>query len=128
MRTFKEMANATEGINEEWTKSDLVALVEGIHESEIGEVTNMIVEFIDSELETDLSEKKMSKEDKKDAKLYAKTSAFKKAKKLKAKCMEKNGDKVRNSNGKLTCGSDGKITKGMSKADKIAMAKARKLH
>jgi len=77
---------------------------------------------------SEVDEKKMTPQDKRDAKMYAKTQTFKKAKRLKAMCMDKHGEQIKKSNGKLTCGSDGKVKKGMDKVTKKAMIKARKKH
>jgi len=133
LKTFKEFAGVEINEAEEsWTKADLIGLIEDLEESDVLELSEIVMAFLEHEDEEvvaegeTLDEKKMKGAEKKKAAKLRKGPAFKKAKKMKAKCMEKMGDKVRDSKGKLTCGSDGKVKKGMSKADKIAMAKARK--
>jgi len=122
MKTFREITLEENS----WSKEDLISLIkeeEFIYE-DIIDITELVLDMIDSNELTNTNEK-MSPKAKKEAAIKRKKPAYKKAVKLKQKCMDKNGDKVKNSNGKLTCGSDGKLKKGMSKADRKSLMKSR---
>lgn len=149
MKSFKEMVAEMEmGMEDEWTREDLKNLIDEVDDEDISEVSDFILSIVAMDDDYDWDEmedcdweeydyddmemtdmemtEKMSAQAKKKAKKLRKKPAFKKAKKLKAMCMSRHGDKVRKSDGKLTCGSDGKLKKGMSKADRRKLKKTRK--
>jgi len=96
----------------------------------IEEIINIYEEYEDSSNDRldDLDEK-MSQKAKLKAKKNRKTFAFKKAKRLKAKCQKKYKDRINKSkdnNIPMVCGVDGKLHKGMKKLDRIKLRKTRK--
>jgi len=139
---FKGTVHEDENTGDEaWTRQDLMELLEELDQGELEEVTGLVLEILDYDSETDSwmdimsitddeldgeMTERMSAQAKKKTKKLRKKPAFKKAKRMKDRCMDHHGDQVKKSKGKLTCGNDGKIKKGMSKAKKREMAKAKK--
>jgi len=126
---FTEMLVSEDTIqeSEKWAKQDLINLIEEqeIDDEEIIEITEAVLEYVESINEIALDEK-MSSQAKIKANKYRMKPSFKKADRLKKQCMEKNKDRIASSDGKLTCNTKGKVVKGMPKAKKKALLKARK--
>jgi len=152
MKSFREHIKLQENeVEEVWTKQDLIDLIneEDLDFEDIQEITELITEIVeygefddmeDADLESldydfdsqwaneneEIVDEKMSPKAKKEAAKKRKKPAFKKAQRLKKKCMDKKGDTVRKSKGKIVCGTDGKTHKGMSRGDKRKLMKSRK--
>ena len=158
MKKFREMIkemDSTIGIDEQWTKEDLIELIKesDLDFDDIMEITDLVIDIIeygdyddmsDEELdnynwdaddynydwdEDDFIDEKMSNKAKKMAARRRRKPAFKKIQRLRAKCMKKHGDVVRrtkDSNNPKVCGSDGKIHIGMGRAERRKLAKTRK--
>ena len=94
----------------------------------IEEIINIYEDYEDDS-ELDHLDEKMSQKAKLKAKKNRKTFAFKKAKRLKAKCQKKYKDRInktKDNNIPMVCGVDGKLHKGMKKLDRIKLRKTRK--
>jgi hypothetical protein len=152
MKNFREIVEEIDAENEDWSREDLKELIDELDEEDISYVTSIIMDILayedgidwddltdtdwsqyDFEEDDDLTEaeleERMTAAAKKKVALKRRKPAFKKAMRLKKKCMSKYGDKVRKSRGKanaLVCGTDGKIKKGMGRADRRKLAKTRK--
>lgn len=152
MKNFRDMVEEIETAEEDWSREDLKELIDELDEEDISYVTSMIMDIIaydddidwddltdtnwaeyDFDEDTDLGEaelaERMTAAAKKKKAIKRRKPAFKKAMRLKKKCMDKYGDKVRKSKGKsnaLVCGTDGKIKRGMGRADRRKLAKVRK--
>jgi len=129
MKTFREQITEMEDGQEEfWAKEDLINLIREtvLDEDDLNEISELVLEIAEYDMddEDDIFEK-MSNDAKRKAKKDRKKPAFKKAMRLKKKCMSINGDRVRKSDGKLTCSTSGKVVKGMSKADRRKLKKTR---
>ena len=159
MKKFREMIkemDSTIGIDEQWTKEDLIELIKesDLDFDDIMEITDLVIDIIeygdyddmsDEELDNydwdaddydydwddddDSIDEKMSNKAKRMAARRRRKPAFKKIQRLRAKCMKKHGDVVRrtkDSNNPKVCGSDGKIHIGMGRAERRKLAKTRK--
>ena len=152
MKSFREILRENNE-TESWTKEDLIALIQenDFDNEDIEEISDLVLdiieygEFDDDDFDADsfdwdnydwddfddgdeLDEKMTAAAKKKSAKLRRKP-AFKKAMRLKKKCMAKHGDIVRKSAKSGTpkvCGQDGKLHKGMSRKERRQLAKSRK--
>lgn len=155
MKRFREMLLENSEIEESWTKEDLIQMIqeEDLDNDDVQEITELVIDIIDygdfdaddfdadsydwdnhqwdewdDESVEDIDEK-MTVKAKKDAAKRRKKPKFKKAKRLKDKCMKKHGAKVRKTKdaaNPMVCGTDGKLKKGMGRADKRKLAKTRK--
>ena len=116
---------------EEFTKEDIIELVDQLDEEDYEEVISCLsdilddYEYDDSEEATDSIDEKMSSQALRAAAKRRKTPAYKKVQRLKSICMKKNGERVRKSKGKLTCSSTGRLEAGMSPADRKQLRIAR---
>ena len=120
---------------EEWAKEDLIALIteNDFDIEDIYEISDLVLDILDYDEESDeyieneeideLSEK-MSVKALQKAKKLRKKPAYKKAQRLRKKCLQKHGDKVKNSI--WTCNVKGKVVKGKSKKEKRLIAKTRR--
>jgi len=145
MKKFREMIIEGVSAEEIWTKEDLIELISELDEDDIAVVSNYVLEILsydydydwDEMEDTDWSqydydeniEEKMSIDSKRAAAKRRRKPTFKKAQRLKKKCMSKYGDKVRktaNSGVPFVCSTDGKLHKGMKKADRRKLLKTRK--
>lgn len=146
MKSFREMIKESDIEIGEWTKEDLIILIqeEDFSPEDISEITELVLDIVefgefenmsDEEAEAyewedeDVIDEKMSNKAKRDAKKKRKKPAFKKAKKLKKKCTDKHAKviaKTKDSGTPKVCGSDGKLKKGMGRSDKRKLMKTRK--
>lgn len=137
--------------NEEWSRTDLKDLIDELDEDDIAYITDIVMDLLSYEDDYDWEDmedtvwadyedlddeetgvtEKMSAEAKRAAKKKRRKPAFKKAMRLKKKCMKKHAKKIKQSKNAgvpYVCGTDGKIHKGMKKADRRKLAKTRKRH
>ncbi len=157
LRSFKEMVEEFKvdisGEEENWTKEDLIELLDDLDEDDLAYITDIVLditshdngfdweemedtdwdEFDDDEDDCDLTEaeldEKMSNKAKMKARKKRKKPAFKKAMRLKKKCQKKHAKKIKQSKNAgvpYVCGTDGKIHKGMKKAQRRKLKKTRK--
>jgi len=151
-KTFRSMIVEQE--DENWSKEDLIQMImeEDLTFEDIMEITELVEDIVEFGEFDDYSEdeldsvdwdewddedcncdssidEKMTAAAKKTAAKKRRKPAFKKVKRLKAKCMKKYGDKIKktkNSANPKVCGSDGKLKTGMGRAGKRKLAKTRK--
>lgn len=151
MRTFREILSESEvEIDENWTKEDLIKLIqeEDLSQDDIEEITELVMDIVEWGEFNDLSdeeldffdwdswedsqenvEERMTSAAKKEAAKQRRKPAFKKAQRLKKKCMAKYADKIektKDSNAPKVCGNDGKLHTGKTRKERRELAKTRK--
>ena len=150
MRTFREILSESEvEIDENWTKEDLINLIqeEDLDQDDIAEITELVMDIVewgefdnlsDEEIDSfdwdswdswENVEEKMSPMAKKEAAKKRRKPTFKKAQRLKKKCMAKHADKIKKTkdgNTPKVCDANGKIQTGMGRAERRKLAKTRK--